>query len=308
MSSPDPRIIFVIPYFGCWPFWMPLFLESCRRNTDIDWLLFSDCGIPENLPANVKIKPIGFVEYCQLVSKRLGINFAPVEAYKLCDIKPALGHIHAEDLEGYDFWAFGDLDLIYGNLRAYFTAERLSRFDVLSTHERRIAGHLCLLRNKASTRELFMSIENWQQRFMDQKHMALDEGAFSRIFIRRKNLPKPLFKLLGKLNPWRRCSEFTEAFSTPGGLIKWHDGSENFPLHWYWRDGCLTNDRDGDRTFPYFHFVCWKRNQWSYLPDPDPKRIKGLVNETVWIVGATGFNAEANKVSVHGDADFAMSD
>ncbi|EXF95355.1 hypothetical protein HK44_026140 [Pseudomonas fluorescens HK44] len=86
-----------------------------------------------------------------------------------------------------------------------------------------------------------------------------------------------------------RRSEFTEAFSTPGGHIKWHDGTDDFPLRWYWREGCLTNDRDGDRSFPYFHFYCWKRNEWSRMAEPDPEYVKDLAAKPAWIIDATGF-------------------
>ncbi|SDS24452.1 hypothetical protein SAMN05216598_0975 [Pseudomonas asplenii] len=289
MADPIPRILFIIPYFGSWPFWMPFFLESCRHNPDIDWLLFSDCGIPENTPPNVTIESMSFGDYCQHVSRRLEIDFAPKAAYKLCDIKPALGYIHADRLEGYDFWAFGDIDLVYGNLREYFTAERLAGYDLFSTHERRVAGHLCLMRNTKRKREVFMRIKSWRERFTDHEHHALDEGAFSRIFLWRKNFPKPLFNLVGKFNPWRRRSEFTECFSTPGGVIKWHDGTCDFPHRWHWRNGRLTNDRDGDRSFPYFHFVCWKRNEWSRLPETDPGQLQLLARELAWTIDATGF-------------------
>ena len=269
---------------------MPFFLESCRRNADIDWLLFSDCGTPQDLPPNVTIKSMTFHEYCALVSQRLGLDFAPKAAYKLCDIKPALGYIHADCLDGYDFWAFGDIDLVYGDLRSYFTADRLASYDLFSTHERRVAGHLCLMRNTARKRELFMKIKDWRQRFTDQTHHALDEGAFSRIFLWRKNFPEPLFTLVGKFNPWRRRSEFTEAFSTPGGCIKWHDGTDDFPQQWFWRDGKLINDRDGDRPFPYFHFVCWKRNEWSRLSQPNQAEIRRIAAGHAWIINATGFH------------------
>ncbi|WP_144928171.1 MULTISPECIES: DUF6625 family protein [unclassified Pseudomonas] len=293
MINSCPSILFIIPYFGRWPFWMPLFLESCRRNPDIDWLLFSDCGVPQDLPSNVTVEIITFEAYCQLVSERLHIEFRPTQAYKLCDIKPALGHIHVDRLEGYDFWGFGDIDLVYGDLRQYFTAERLAAHDLFSTHERRVAGHLCLIRNVASMREAFKLIKNWRHRFMDDQHHALDEGAFSRIFMWRKNFPEPLFSLVGKFNPWRRRSEFTEAFSTPGGCIKWHDGTEDFPLRWFWRNGRLTNDRDEDRAFPYFHFVCWKRNEWSALAEPDPVWVRSLATESAWMIDATGFHQGA---------------
>ena len=285
-----PSICFVIPYFGRWPFWMPLFLESCRSNPDIDWLLFSDCGEPIDLPDNVRIEPIEYASYCALVSKRLGILFAPENPYKLCDLKPALGYIHQDELTGYDFWAFGDLDLIYGRLRECFTAERLTHFDFFSTHARRVSGHLCLLRNTEKMRSLFMRMPRWQERLSDQAHHALDEGAFSRLFLWRKNFPRPLFNLVGRFNPLRRRSEFLEAFSTPDGCIPWFDGSFNFPRRWFWQSGSLTNDQDGNRQFPYFHFAIWKRGAWAQLPTPASEKIQALAKNRAWIVDEQGFS------------------
>lgn len=285
-----PSICFVIPYFGRWPFWMPLFLESCRCNPDIDWLLFSDCGEPSNLPANVRIESIDYASYCALVSERLGMAFAPESPYKLCDLKPALGFIHQEQLQGYDFWAFGDLDLIYGQLREYFTAQRLARFDLLSTHARRVSGHLCLLRNNEKMRNLFMRMPRWQERLSDQVHHALDEGAFSRLFLWRKNFPEPLFKLVGWFNPLRRRSEFVEAFSTPNGCIPWIDGSSRFPQRWFWLSGRLTNDKDGARQFPYFHFAIWKRGAWSQCSAPVLEAMQTLAERRAWVIDEQGFS------------------
>lgn len=285
----QPSICFVIPYFGRWPFWMPFFLESCRRNPDVDWLLFSDCGVPSELPSNVRIESISYADYCALVGKRLGIPFAPENAYKLCDIKPALGFIHEDRLQGYDFWAFGDIDLVFGQLRDYFTAERLARFDLFSTHERRVSGHLCLIRNVPRMREAFMRMPNWQTRFCDQQHHALDEGAFSRIFLWRKNFPQPLFRLVGLFNPWRRRSEFVEAFSTPSGCIPWIDGSTEFPTCWYWREGRLSNDLDQGREFPYFHFVVWKRDAWPALGEPSADTLQALAKQPEWRISSQGF-------------------
>ena len=284
-----PRIRLLIPYFGRWPFWMPFFLESCRHNPDIDWLFFSDCGVPANLPANVVIEPMTFAAYCQLVSERLGIAFRPQSPYKLCDIKPALGHIHADRLDGFDFWGFSDIDLVYGDLRAYFTAERLARFDLLATHARRISGHLCLLRNSPRMREAFMQVPGWQQAFQQAEHLAFDEGAFSRLFIRRKNWPAGLRRLVDLGNPWRRCSEFVEAFSTPGARVPWLDGGFDFPACWTWREGRLTNERDGEREFPYFHFITWKGDFWPACPPESLVQSPELAAQRAWRITAQGF-------------------
>lgn len=287
----SPSICFVIPYFGLWPFWMPLFLESCRNNPDVNWLLFSDCEEPENLPGNVRIEHVSYTDYCALVSERLGISFAPKNAYKLCDIKPALGFIHEKYLCEYDFWAFGDLDLIYGRLRNYYTDERLAGCDLYSTHARRVSGHLCLIRNTDLMRRVFMRMPDWQARLEDQEHHAIDEGAFSRLFLWRKNFPKPLFNLVGRFNPLRRRSEFIEAFSTPNGCIPWVDGSFRFPRSWFWRQGSLTNDLDGERQFPYFHFAIWKRDTWPNRPIPQRAVMQTLAAKQAWVVDEEGFSS-----------------
>lgn len=279
----NPGIAIVIPYFGRWPFWMPYFLESCRANPDIDWLLYSDCGQPERCPSNVRVVTVSYQDYCQRVAGALHIDFHPDQPYKLCDIKPALGLIHAEELAGYDFWGFGDLDLLYGDLRAYFTAERLARFDLFSTHARRISGHLCLIRNTEEMRTAFMRVKHWQFRLESPEHLAFDESAFSKIFLRHKNSASWVRWLAAQCDPWLRRAEFIEAYTTPNGKIPWTDGSRDYPVEWYWQDGRISNSSLENRVYPYFHFMVWKRN-WTGRTLPS---VDDLANRRV-IISADG--------------------
>lgn len=258
-----PSICFVIPYFGKWPFWFPFFLESCRENPDINWILYSDCATPNDTPTNVQVVNVGYTEYCEKVSNTLGIDFRPTSPYKLCDLKPALGYIHQDDLKDFDFWAFGDIDLVYGDLRQYFTDDRLSHHDIFSTHRRRISGHFCLLRNTRFMRTAFMHIEGWKQMLGSPQHQWFDESAFSHLFIRHKNWPPLLSRVAKPFSRWTRCIENIEAFSTPNARIPWIDGSHDFPEEWRWNHGKLTNSKDGERQFPYFHFVVWKKEAWK---------------------------------------------
>ncbi|WP_272889399.1 DUF6625 family protein [Stutzerimonas stutzeri] len=285
-----PSIIIIIPYFGKWPFWMPFFIESCRANPNINWLLLGDCAVLEDLPNNVEQRFFAFLDYCAFVSECLGINFNPSNPYKLCDLKPALGFIHAEDVAGYDFWGFSDLDLIYGDLRSYFSDERLRKYKVLSTHQRRISGHFCLLRNEPELNSLFWKIPDFVRRAEDPKNHALDEGGFSRIFLRRKNFPKPLFELVGLFNRWRRVAEFEEAFSTPNGIRPWTDGTQDYPAYWVWRNGRLQNAKDGDRQFPYLHFLVWKKD-WQQSSQPmSYEQAQVLASRRNWRIDRDGFH------------------
>lgn len=284
MAHP-PSICIVIPYFGQWPFWMPLFLESCRHNPSIDWLLLSDCGTPENCPDNVRIVPTGFAEYCQRVAQTLGIHFQPASAYKLCDLKPALGDIHAAELGAYDFWGFGDIDLVYGDLRAYFTPERLAGKLFLATHKRRISGHLSLLRNTAEMRLAYRCVPGWQQMLAQPEHMAFDEKPFSKLFLRHKN--SPLLQWWSKrFDPWLRQAEFEEAYTTPNARIPWQDGSENYPQTWYWKAGKVSNDFAPRTQYPYFHFMNWKK---AWPQQGQELDISSMANGVA--ISAQGFRA-----------------
>lgn len=285
-----PSIIIIIPYFGKWPFWMPFFIESCRANPNINWLLIGDCAVLEDLPNNVEQRFFAFVDYCAFVSECLGINFNPSNPYKLCDLKPALGFIHEADVASYDFWGFSDLDLIYGDLRSYFSDERLRKYKVLSTHERRISGHFCLLRNEPELNSLFWKIPDFVRRAEDPKNHALDEGGFSRIFLWRKNFPKPLFDFVGLFNRWRRVAEFKEAFSTPNGVRPWTDGTQDYPAYWVWRNGRLQNAKDGDRQFPYLHFLVWKK-YWQQSSQPMSfEQAQVLASRRNWRIDRDGFH------------------
>ena len=284
----DPRICFIIPYFGQWPFWFPFFIESCRNNPSINWILHSDCGIPENAPENVVFIDTSFDNYCRRVSASLAIDFSPTNPYKLCDLKPALGFVHKDELEEYDFWAFGDLDLVYGNLRKYFSTERLAQKDIFSTHRRRISGHLCLVRNTTKMRKSFMEVPNWKNLLENKRHLTFDESAFSRLFVRHKNWPDWLSNLAKPINSWTRRTENIEAFSTPNAGLAWTDGSRNFPENWYWIDGTLTNDRDGSREFPYLHFLAWKQAAWQSAETSGKTNASKIASSGRWRIAKTG--------------------
>ena len=262
MVNLTPSICIVIPYFGKWPFWINFFIESCRLNPTVNWLIYTDCGKVENCPPNVEIKQMTFSHYCQLVSDRLAVDFRPLNPYKLCDIRPAYGLIHQDDLADYNFWGYGDIDLVYGNIRQFLTNDRLARKDIFSNHSTRTSGHLCLVRNVTDLRLAFQKIPDWQQKFTTQQHLAVDEKDFSRLFLRHKNSPKFIKTIAAMRDPWLKRAEFIEAYSTPNARIAWIDGSYNFPQKWIWRNGELTNDIDGNLQFMYFHFYSWKK-RWA---------------------------------------------
>ena len=262
-NDTQASIAILMPYFGRWPFWMELFIASCKKNPSIDWYFFSDCGELESFPENVKYQEMSFDGYKKLVSERLGIPFNPANAYKICDVRPAFGVIHRDVLCGYDFFGFGDLDLVYDDLRKIYTHEDLQRYDLISNHATRVSGHLSLIRNTARMCNIFREIPDWKGKFTSEKHLAVDEKAFSKLFVKHKNFPVFIRKLLDLFYPLARKSKFVESYTTPNGYIAWRDGGYDFPKEWFWKNGVVSNDRDPEGYYPYFHFAVWKKGEWA---------------------------------------------
>lgn len=287
-SQDLPSIIILMPYFGKWPFWIELFIESCRRNPTIVWFFLSNCGELASFPNNVKYQEMSLKEYNALVSSRLSINFNPDNAYKVCDVRPAFGFIHEDLTKGYDFWGFGDLDLVYGNLRTLYTKEYLSKYDLYSNHATRLSGHLCLIRNTEKMRNVFRGIPGWEDKFSNKLHMAIDERAFSKIFVKHKNFPHKLRGIPRNIYPLSRKSDFIESYTTPNGCIAWRDGSYNFPKKWFWKNGVITNNLDKKSYYPYFHFAIWKKNDWL---NSELREIESISSDLCYEFSSEGIRA-----------------
>ncbi len=173
------KIALINPYFGKFPEWMPLFLYSCSRQKNIDFIFYTDCEIPSKIYSNTIFHKISLGDYCDLVSERLHISFHPEKAYKFCDLKPFYGVLHAEELKGYEWWGYGDLDLVYGDLSLLASEHNLSHYDVLTTHADKIAGHFTLVRINSKYTTECMRHPEWLKLLCDQRNYGIDEHYFS---------------------------------------------------------------------------------------------------------------------------------
>lgn len=274
MSSRDLKsILIILPWFGPWPTWMRCFLESCRWNASVDWLLVSGAPPPDDLPPNVRLISTSFADYAAKIAARLCLNIKWSEPYKLCDLKPTWAVVHAEEVAGYDYWGFGDLDVIYGDIRQFYTPDVLSH-DVISAHADRIGGHFALLRNTPRINTAFQRVPFWRYYLSAAEHKGFDEKHFSRLFAPqwanglRRRLKSPVF-LGGGL--------FVERFSTNIAPLTWIDGSNHWPTRWFWRRGHLTSENSGAREFLYLHFSNWQSDRWTRGGPAPWKTLEKLV-------------------------------
>lgn len=294
-------IKFIIPYFGQWPEWINLFIQSCQYNPDIDWLFFTDCGEPDIKASNVQFIQMTFEDYKEQASAKLDINFNQSDPYKLCDLKPTYGFLHQEHLEGYDFFGFGDIDVIYGQLRHFLTEDVLQKHQLISTHNNRISGHFCLLKNNEQMRNAFRRIPDWKQLLETQSHLGIDESKFTKVFMPHRKHPQWLKKIYGLFSSYWRNNYFVEQYSTILSPISWYDGSKNHPQEWHWYKGQLNNSNDPDREFMYLHFMNWKSSKWlhkQYGTEAAWENLETLVHfdssveHEGWTITGSGFKLE----------------
>ncbi|WP_039915386.1 DUF6625 family protein [Cellvibrio mixtus] len=256
------KIIIIIEYFGGeWPEWINLYFLSCARNPSITWLIHTDCAHDQYQYSNIIFSKMSWDAYKAHVSERLKINFNPENKYKLCDIRPALGYIWEDEIAGYDFYGYGDVDVIYGNLQKFLT-DAVLKHNVISTHEWCFSGHLSLFKNERWIRSSFRQLSAWKMVFESPLHFRFDEDYYFRAFLRPNRFTKKYFRffiwITDLLNPFRikyRNVYLQEQFSTPLVPGLWHGQSIKHSETWYWKDGIITNKDNGEHEFMYLHFM-----------------------------------------------------
>lgn len=147
-----PSICIVICYYGKFPETFQMFLDSCAYNPLFNWLIVTDSDEMESysVPGNVQILQMNLNELETLASEKIGYPVLISTPRKLCDYKPAYGLIFEDYLIEYEWWGYGDIDLVYGDLSKYFTKERLEKFDKIYP-----LGHLSVMRNNMQCKHAF---------------------------------------------------------------------------------------------------------------------------------------------------------
>ena len=170
------KICIVIPYFGKWPVWFNFFLKSCEFNPDVNWFFYTDCPALQSHSTNVRFFYATINDFNTLASDKLGMNIGIKRSYKICDFKPALGKIFEDFLVGYDFWGWGDIDVIYGNFSSFVTPQILSKYEIITTSMMKLFGPLTILKNTPKINELYKIGGYYKTIFKDGKNYAFDEN------------------------------------------------------------------------------------------------------------------------------------
>jgi hypothetical protein len=284
------RIAFVLPYFGQWPPWIEAFLLSCSSNPGVDWLIFTDCHVPEHHPGNVIFQRMELGELARLGSERLGRRIEIRDPYKVCDWKPFYGHIFREYLVAYDFWGHCDMDVIWGDIESHFSDDMLERYDVLTPSSSGVIGHCTIYRNTSELTDFAVAMPFRNRELDIPECRSVDENLFN-AYIQRGRLGVVQYGILKALSalvfgpplrsilwkkPWYENLHRKWNFRSESRIERWLydmigrparifceqlqkpglDMANEIPTNWNWERGRIY-DAQG-KEWMYLHFHRWK--------------------------------------------------
>lgn len=231
------KIAIIIPYYGVFPWYFKFFLHSVSFNPDIDIIIFTDLQKPDYCPCNVHFVKMSLPEVENLASRKLKFNAKISMPYKLCDFKPTYGHIFSDYIKDYDFWGFGDIDVIYGNIRKFITEDLLNSYDFISVRSDYVTGFFSLLRNTETMNTLFMRSKDYVRAFTDYNYIGFDECSphlyelfrnnVSIYSINWENEMESMTYLVKKAHDEKQIRALFRFFVIEGtyGRMKWHRGN-----------------------------------------------------------------------------------
>lgn len=298
----------IIPYFGKWPEWFSLYLESLNQNPSIHFHFYTDCEIPKIVPLNCVFTTITFEKYIQHAKEQIGFEIKIPNPYKICDLRPFFGIIHANDITNYDFFGWTDVDLLFGDIRSFYTDEILNEYDAISSHRDRLSGHLAILRNTPEMRSIGYRIYAWKEALNNPVFVGIDEHGITNALTmtfwdkvsEKTGIPLHFFPFSLIKNRKVARYYFVEQYSTPFLPKPWIDGTLNSeqPENWTYKNGVIKNTRDGDRNFMYLHFMNFKSSQWRHDGSKAPWEGKSCCFATVEDMKHKGLRIDPTGINV----------
>ena len=168
------KIAFIIPYFGKFNNYFQLFLNSCKFNSDCDWIIFTDDYTEYDYPENVIVNYISFEEIKKIFQNKFDFKISLEYPYKLCDYRPCYGYIFSDYISKYKFWGYCDTDLIWGKISDFISKEDFDNYDKIG-----FLGHCSIYKNTDAINKVFMNnlngIERYKEVFTNNKNFSFDE-------------------------------------------------------------------------------------------------------------------------------------
>lgn len=244
------RIALIACYFGKLPSYISLVLHSAAHNASIDWLIVGDHPPDYPLPPNVSFIPSTLQELEREIERTCDTPVVIHHYYDLTRLKPTYGLCFEKYLAGYDFWGHVDLDMIYGDLRAFLPDEILESNDRIYCR-----GHLSLFRNTPEVNRYFMlkapGAPYYKDVLANISREQFDEWDGIWKIFRYHRIKQYHAEVIADIHAPSAYKvqrfEATELENHPHQVFYWHQG-KTYQAYYHWEGGLF------DREVAYVHF------------------------------------------------------
>lgn len=96
-------LVMILFHFGDWPEWIDLYVETCKYNPSVDWIVFTDYEEPENKSDNVRYIRVASENYSSTILK----------------------DIH-KYVSAYDNYFFTNIYTLYGDLKNFYIDNKIT--------------------------------------------------------------------------------------------------------------------------------------------------------------------------------------
>lgn len=178
------KIALVVIWLGKMPQFFELWKKSCLMNSDIDFLLYTDQDIKTE--ANLRVKKITMDSFNAMSKRALGLNVKIKKPYKICDFRPAFGHIFKNDLRGYQYWGYCDIDMVFGRIMHFIKPAIDGGYEKINHN-----GPLTIFKNNERNEFLYRekgSKFSYKEVFLSDEHYAFDEFSGICLIAKRNNI------------------------------------------------------------------------------------------------------------------------
>jgi hypothetical protein len=245
-------ICYIVPYFGRLPKNFGLWLIGCKANPTINWIIYTDDKTSYDYPQNVKVIYCTYQNIQTKIRSYYDFEIPFDRPWRLALMKAAYGEIFQEDIKTFDFWGYCDVDLMWGNIRKFYTDDIMDRYDRIG-----FQGHSTLMRNTKENNQIYRTIVpgeiNYIDVFSGKSGYSFDEDGMDNIY-----------KYLGK--EYYHKTNFANLLKYNSGFFLYAmpecDSKNNDYQIFTWNKGTLLRhylDKNGninEQEFCYIHFWC----------------------------------------------------
>jgi len=170
------KLAILVVWFGKFPCSIEMWADSAKYQ-DVDFIFITDQLQPEYCKKFQWIN-MSMDELIIKIKDRLKIEINIKHAYKLCDFRPAFGHIFEDLIFSYDYWGYCDLDMVFGSLKSFLEIALENNPDKIFSR-----GSLSFYKNSPEINSLYTSeflssqgFCSYKEIFNDEKSCAFDEA------------------------------------------------------------------------------------------------------------------------------------